>query len=346
MDIGKFLEEVAHVPGVPGYEAAVGARIAEWFRPVADEIFTDALENLYARVGEKGPKVLVCAHQDEIGLVVTKIEDDGCLRVFKNGGVDPRILPGMEVAVQARSGPIYGVVGAKPPHLLTEKEREKAISIQDVYIDTGYPVEQVRNLVCVGDMAVLLANPQTLAGNCMAGKTMDNRASVASMLVAAEWMKSRGTPAEAYFVATSQEEIGSKGAAAAAYRLQPDLAIVVDVTHAECPGAGKWEVFPLDRVAVVHGPNIHPKLEKLALDVAQENGVATSREITSGVTWTDAENTQISRGGVPTLLLSIPVRYMHTTVELLKLDVVRETGRLIALLIERLACEWEGFRWY
>ena len=90
-------------------------------------------------------------------MVVTKIEDDGCLRVFKNGGVDPRILPGMEVAVQARSGPIYGVVGAKPPHLLTEKEREKAISIQDVYIDTGYPVEQVRNLVRVGDMAVLLS---------------------------------------------------------------------------------------------------------------------------------------------------------------------------------------------
>ncbi|NLF29091.1 MAG: M42 family metallopeptidase [Clostridiales bacterium] len=346
MDIGKFLEEVSALPGVPGHEAAVGARIAEWFRPLADEIFTDALENLYARVGQTGPRVLVCAHQDEIGLIVTKIEDDGCLRVFKNGGVDPRILPGMEVSVQARGGPIYGVVGAKPPHLLTEKEREKAISIDDCYIDAGYPAEQVRNLVRVGDMAVLLASPRMLAGDCMAGKTMDNRASVASMLAAAELMKSRNTPAETYFVATSQEEIGSKGAAAAAYRLEPDLAIVVDVTHAEGPGTGKWEAFPLDKLAIVHGPNIHPKLEELAHDVAKENGIPVSKEIASGVTWTDAESTQISRGGVPTLLLSIPLKYMHTTVELLKLDVVRETGRLIALLIERLAREWEGFRWY
>ena len=115
--IAQFIAEVTALPGVPGYEAGVNGRIAERFRPLADDVFKDDLENLYARVGAEGqgPRVIVCAHQDEIGLVVSKIEDDGCLRIFKNGGVDPRILPGMEVSVQTASGPLYGVIGAKPP---------------------------------------------------------------------------------------------------------------------------------------------------------------------------------------------------------------------------------------
>lgn len=368
MDIEKFIAEVSVLPGVPGYEEGVNGCIAEWFRPFANEMFTDVLENLYARVGGAsetkvskapigiaqagvenrgaGPRIIVCAHQDEIGLVISKIEDDGSLRIFKNGGVDPRILPGMEVSVQTKKGPVYGVIGAKPPHLSTEKERNKALRLEDLYVDTGYPVETVRTLVRVGDMAVMLASPVMLAGGCMAGKTMDDRASIAAMLVAAELLSRVQTTAEAYFVSTTQEEIGAKGAGAATWRLKPDLAIVIDVTHGEGPGTGKWEAYPLDKLTIGHGPNIHPKLEKLASDVAKKNGIATMREICTGITGTDAENTQVARGGVPTLLLSIPLKYMHTSVELIKLDTVFQTGRLIALTIEEIAREWEGFQWY
>lgn len=347
-NIARFIAEVTALPGVPGYEAGVNGRIAEWFRPLADEVFTDDLENLYARVGAhgSGPRVIVCAHQDEIGLVVSKIEDDGSLRIFKNGGVDPRILPGMEVSVQTASGPLYGVIGAKPPQLLTEKDREKALKLEDLYVDVGYAPEDVRSRVRVGDMVVMLAPSLRLANGCMAGKTMDDRASVAAMLVAAELLSQRGVPAETYFVSTTQEEIGSVGAKSATFRLKPDLAIVIDVTHGEGPGTGKWEAYPVNKVTIAHGPNIQPKLETIAVETAKENGVDAVMEVCTGVTATDACETQTAAGGVPSLLLSIPLKYMHTSVELLKLDTVRETGRLIALVIEKIAREWEGFSWF
>ena len=346
--IAQFIAEVTALPGVPGYEAGVNGRIAEWFRPLTDDVFKDDLENLYARVGAegRGPRVIVCAHQDEIGLVVSKIEDDGCLRIFKNGGVDPRILPGMEVSVQTASGPLYGVIGAKPPQLLTEKDREKALKLEDLYVDVGYQAEEVRARVRVGDMVVMLAPSLRLANGCMAGKTMDDRASVAAMLVAAELLSQRSVPAETYFVSTTQEEIGSVGAKSAAFRLKPDLAVVIDVTHGEGPGTGKWEAYPVNKVTIAHGPNIQPKLEKIAVEAAKENGVDTVMEVCTGVTATDACETQTAAGGVPSLLLSIPLKYMHTSVELLKLDTVRETGRLIALVIEKIAREWEGFSWF
>ena len=347
-NIARFIAEVTALPGVPGYEAGVNGGIAEWFRPLADDVFKDDLENLYARVGAegRGPRVIVCAHQDEIGLVVSKIEEDGCLRIFKNGGVDPRILPGMEVSVQTASGPLYGVIGAKPPQLLTEKDREKALKLEDLYVDVGYAPEDVRARVRVGDMVVMLAPSLRLANGCMAGKTMDDRASVAAMLVAAELLSQRSVPAETYFVSTTQEEIGSVGAKSAAFRLKPDLAIVIDVTHGEGPGTGKWEAYPVNKVTIAHGPNIQPKLEKIAVEAAKENGVDTVMEVCTGVTATDACETQTAAGGVPSLLLSIPLKYMHTSVELLKLDTVRETGRLIALVIEKIAREWEGFSWF
>ena len=346
--IAQFIAEVTALPGVPGYEAGVNGRIAEWFRPLTDDVFKDDLENLYARVGAegRGPRVIVCAHQDEIGLVVSKIEGDGCLRIFKNGGVDPRILPGMEVSVQTASGPLYGVIGAKPPQLLTSEDREKALKLEDLYVDVGYQAEEVRARVRVGDMVVMLAPSLRLANGCMAGKTMDDRASVAAMLVAAELLSQRSVPAETYFVSTTQEEIGSVGAKSAAFRLKPDLAVVIDVTHGEGPGTGKWEAYPVNKVTVAHGPNIQPKLEKIAVEAAKENGVDTVMEVCTGVTATDACETQTAAGGVPSLLLSIPLKYMHTSVELLKLDTVRETGRLIALVIEKIAREWEGFSWF
>ena len=230
--------------------------------------------------------------------------------------------------------------------MLTSEDREKALKLEDLYVDVGYQAGEVRARVRVGDMVVMLAPSLRLANGCMAGKTMDDRASVAAMLVAAELLSQRSVPAETYFVSTTQEEIGSVGAKSAAFRLKPDLAIVIDVTHGEGPGTGKWEAYPVNKVTVAHGPNIQPKLEKIAVEAAKENGVDTVMEVCTGVTATDACETQTAAGGVPSLLLSIPLKYMHTSVELLKLDTVRETGRLIALVIEKIAREWEGFSWF
>jgi len=346
MDLEKFLKEVTRLPGVPGYEGGVNGYIAETFRPLVDEVTTDALENVIARMGDKGIKVMISAHQDEIGLMVTKIEDDGCIRFWRNGGVDPRILPGMEVEVQGPKGPVYGVIGAKPPHLLSAEDRNSAVKFDNLYIDIGYTAEQANELVRVGDPIVMLAPPVKLSGGCMACKTMDDRASVGSMLVAAELLNRMRTEAQVHFVSSSQEEVGCKGALTAAYSINPDFAIAIDVTHGEGPGTGKWEAFPLDKVVITCGPNIHPALQKIAEEVAQKNGVNYAVDVCGGHTGTDAWNIQIARGGIPTVLFSIPLRYMHTTVETLKLDTVREVGRLIALFIDEVQRRWEEIKWY
>ena len=143
------------------------------------------MQNVIARVGSEGSKVIICAHQDEIGLVVTNIDDDGAIRFYRNGGVDPRILPGLEVEIQTRDGALYGVVGAKAPHLLTREEAGKPVNYETLHIDVGLPADEVRQKVRVGDPIVMLAESQSLANGRMAGKTMDDRASVAAMLIAA-----------------------------------------------------------------------------------------------------------------------------------------------------------------
>ena len=194
MDLERFLREAARIPGVSGNEARIGAWLAAQFRPLADEVSIDRMQNVIARVGTQGPKVILCAHQDEIGLVVTNIDDDGAIRFYRNGGVDPRILPGLEVEIQARDGAIYGVVGAKAPHLLTREEAGKPASFDTMHIDIGLPADEARKKVRVGDPIVMLAESQTLANGRMAGKTMDDRASVAAMLIAVSVAGSMSTP--------------------------------------------------------------------------------------------------------------------------------------------------------
>ena len=157
MDLEKFLTEAAKIPGVSGNEAKIGAWLAEAFRPFADEVTVDRMQNVIAKMGTKGPKVLIAAHQDEIGLVVTNIDADGAVRFYRNGGVDPRILPGMEVSIQTQKGAVYGVVGAKAPHLLTAEEAQKALTFEDMYIDIGFSAEEAKQRVRVGDPIVMCA---------------------------------------------------------------------------------------------------------------------------------------------------------------------------------------------
>jgi len=346
LDIFEFMEKSSAILGTPGYETDISAHFAGLFKEYTDDVRIDALNSVIARVGETGPKVMISAHQDEIGMVVLAIEDDGCIRLHRNGGVDPRILPAHEVSIIAKDGPIYGVVGAKPPHLLSEADRNTAVKFEDLYVDIGYPADKVKELVRVGDPIVMLAKPVQLSGGHMACKTMDDRASVASMVIAMEMLKKFDTPAQAYFVASSQEEVGCKGAGTAAFAIDPDFAIAVDVTHAEGPGTGRWEAFPIEKMTIVSGPNLHPMLVKKAEEVADKWRIPYHREICSGVTGTDAAAIQIARGGIPTILLSVPLRYMHTTVETGKISVIEDVGKLMALFIDEIVREWEGLKWY
>ena len=346
LDLERFIREVTRRPGVSGYECGVNGYIAEQFKPFVDAVEIDAMQNVIARVGSEGPVVMISAHQDEIGMVVTKIEDNGSVRLHRNGGVDPRILPSLEVEIQGRKGPVYGVIGSRPPHVQTPDEQQKAIKFDEIFVDTGYPVEVVRELVRIGDPVVMLAEPQMLADGGMAGKTMDDRASVAAMLVAAEELKRMNVKAQVCFVASSQEEVGAYGAQTAAYTTDPDFAIAIDVTHGEGPGTGKFQAYPLDKIVIERGPFIHKNLGRKLENVAKKHRIPYELSVSGSWTGTDTDVIQVVRGGIPTTLLSIPLRYMHTTVETLKLDVIRDAGRLMAMMIVEMAEEWEGFQWF
>lgn len=345
MDLERYFREVTRIPGVSGHEAKVGEYIAQAFRPLTDSVEIDRMQNVIARVGNTGPKVMISAHMDEIGMLVLQIEDDGAIRLTRDGGVDPRILPGLEVEIQAKNGPIYGVIGAKAPQLLAPGEGAKAITFDDIYVDIGFAPEEVRSLVRVGDPVIMLAEPQMLADGCVAAKTMDDRASVGAMLVAAETLLKMKVDMQVYFVASTQEEVGAHGARAAAYGINPDWAIAIDVTHGEGPGTKPFQAHPLDRITIERGPFIHRALGRKLEAVAKANRIPFEIAPGGGRTATDADAIEIVHGGIPTTLLSIPLRYMHTTVETLKLDVVRDAGQLMAYMIAAMAEEWEGFEW-
>lgn len=346
MDLKTYLTEVSAVSGTPGFEQPVAKYIAGAFEPLVDEVTVDSFFNVVARKGRLGPRFIICAHEDEIGMVVRDIEEDGCLRITGNGGVDPRILPAMEVNVITKEGPLYGVVGAKAPHLLTAEERGKALQMGELYVDTGYKAEEVKQRVRIGDPVVMIGKMVELADGRMAGKTMDDRACVAAMIECAEQLNRMNAPAQVFMTATTKEEVGGYGASMSAYRLDPDVAIVVDVTHGEGPGTGRFEAFPLDKPTIAVGPNLHPMLTKKLRETAAKHHVEYTVEVASGVTGTDAADTQVVRAGVPSVLISVPLKYMHTAVETLSLDVIRETGRLMAHFIDDISREWEDLKWY
>ena len=339
-----FLREVTAIPGLSGNEQAVARYIAEAFRPYCDEVRTDALNSVIARIHGRGPRVMLCAHLDEIGLMVSRIEEDGAVRVTSVGGVDPRILPGMRVTVYGREK-LMGVIGAKAPHLLTEAERKKNYQENDLFIDLGMPGDRVREMVRVGDCVQLEGGFTPLLNGRFATKTADDRSCVAILLRTAELLQRMDTTADIYFVASCQEEVGGYGAMTAGFGLDPDFGVVLDVTHAKTPGAPELEAFSIDSPTIAKGPFLHPYLRQKLEDIAREQNVAFQEEIVPRYTWTDADDLETVRCGVPCVLLSLPVRYMHTSVETFDMRALNESARLLASYCAAINNTWRDELW-
>lgn len=333
MDLNSFLGELTQKDGVSGYEDNAADFIAEAFSPFVDETRTDNLGNLiFLKKGkcELGPRILFCAHMDEIGFMITKVEDKGFLRFTSLGGFDPRTLPGQEVRIYGKKI-VEGIIGFKPPHLDKEDEKNKGVEMNDLFIDTGFSGEVVEELIRPGSTAAMKRSFLTLLHNCRAGKAMDDRAGVAVLLQCAIELANLAHEAHVYFVATVQEEVGTRGAVVSAYGLSPDIGIAVDVCHGDFPGALEHEVSPLGKGPVITaGPNIHPHMAERLTAAAEEYGLPYQRDVSPGPTGTDARAIQVSMGGIPTGLLSVPLRYMHTSVELLDLQDIKIAGRLLA----------------
>ncbi len=352
MEIRRFLADICETHGISGYEHNVSALVRAALCRYADEVRQDKMGNVafYKRgEGEEGkrPRILLSAHMDEIGLMVTKIEEGGFLRFAPVGGIDPRTIVGQEVILFGREA-MPGVIGAKPPHLTSEEDREKGHEMETLYIDLALPEQKVRKLVAPGDLAMIKRESLALAGNTFAAKALDDRAGVAVMLCCLRGLEKMRHNADVFAVATVQEEVGVRGATVSAYGIVPDIGIAIDVTHGDMPGVPEHETSQLGKgPAICLGPNIHPKVGAELLRLAKEHRIPHQTEVSPGPTGTDARAIQVTRGGIPAALVSIPLRYMHTSVELADLEDIKQAGRLLAYFIATVDTAFvEGLKCY
>ncbi|MBP3656039.1 MAG: M42 family peptidase [Clostridia bacterium] len=342
MDIVQFLRGITAVPGTSGNETEVAHALKEAFLPYCDEAQVDAMGSMTAvqRGTGRGPKVMLCAHLDEVSLMTTSVEEDGSVR-FISLGVAAQILPAQEVWLLTAEGKRFGVIGAKPPHLTAADQRKKAYTTDELYIDTGLAPEEVRRLVPPGTPVQLNGPTQELMGGHIAGKTMDDRACAAIMLECAMEMQGRLHDADIYYVCASREEIDSLGAQTSAHRIGPDMAIVLDVTHGEMEGCAPGQTCPIDATPLAVGPNLHEKLTGLLREEAKRLRMKVIDEVCPGNTYTDAWVIQIACEGVPCALMSLPLKYMHTTVELCDMEVIHAQAHLLAQTLCRIRAGWE-----
>ena len=342
MEIFYFLKSITAVPGTSGNEGEVAKALKEAFAPFCDEAETDAMGSMVAvqRGTGKGPKVMLCAHLDEVSLMTMDVEDDGSVR-FLSIGVASQILPAQEVLVLTKEGPKLGVIGAKPPHLLSAKDRRKAYRTDELYIDLGMKPDEVKRLVPAGTPVQLTGETLMLEGNHAASKTMDDRACAATLLACAEEMKRREHDADIYYVCTASEETNCLGAITCANTIRPDMAFILDVTHGSMEGCAPGETCPLDVTPLAVGPNLHAGLTDFLKKHAEKLRIKTHTEVCSGNTYTDAWYVQVACEGIPCTLMSLPLKYMHTTVETCDLSVVSAQAHLLAETLSDIKAGWE-----
>jgi len=343
--IPPLLDELLRTPGPSGYEAPA----ADVWRKAASfaEISTDGLGSSVATVpssdaNDGAPLLAVVGHIDEIGLVVTHIDEKGFLYFAPIGGWDPQILVGQRVTVTGNEGPVPGVAGRKPIHLLEPEQRKKVVQLKEMHIDIGADDrEDAEKMVSVGDPVVIDCAPMPVAGGRLVSRSMDNRLGSYVALEATRRIH-ENAKAKVRFagVAAVQEEIGLFGSRTAAFTVRPDLAVAIDVTHAtDAPGIDEKEVgsHPFGSGPVIgRGSTLSPKVYELLRETAEKAGIDYSVGASGNSTHTDADSLQISRTGIPTGLVSIPLRYMHSPVEMVDLADVEATVELMVAFAESL----------
>ena len=342
--IPPLLDALLRVPAPSGYETPA----AEVWREAAGEfgeVTADVLgsSTVAVNVADDRPTVAVIGHIDEIGMFVSHIDDEGFLWFGPIGGWDPQNLVGQRVVVRGNEGEVPGVIGKKPIHLLEEDERKKPAQIKQMHIDIGAADrDQAERLVSVGDPAVLAAEPLPLPNGRLASRSLDNRlGSFVALEVARRISEEADAPAVGVVgAAVSQEEVGLHGSKATAFSLDPEVAIAVDVTHAtDAPGIDKRENgdHSLGSGAVIgRGTTLGPRVYELLREAAEAEGIPHTFEASGRGTHTDADSFQIARAGIPTGLVSIPLRYMHSTVETIQLSDVEDVIRVIVAFVKRL----------
>jgi endoglucanase len=338
-----FLKQLISVPGLSGYEAPVRDLIEEYWRPLTDEIHVSRLGSLHAlrrgQAPEPRPSLLVATHMDAIGMMVSGILD-GFLRVTWVGGVDARVLPGQLVTVHGRED-LPGVVVQPAAHLLPPDIRDKPVPMEFLLVDVGLLPGQVARQVRVGDEISFAQAPMEMGESLLAGHSLDNRASVAALSHCLQILQGRQLNWDLWAAATVQEEETLGGAATSAFQLRPSLAVAVDVTFAAGPGSPGHLTYPLGKgLTLGWGPNVHPGLHKSFAEIAERLEIPYKLEPMPRHSGTDAMALQVAAEGIPTMVVSIPLRYMHTPVEMISMKDITRAGRLLAEFTAQLDVEF------
>lgn len=331
----KLLFSLCRAAGTPGAEDDIVQVIQEGLRPYGEPV-VDAMGNVKMQLGPPDAKhsILIDAHLDQIGMIVTGIDENGFLKIAPCGGVDRRVLPGSQMIVHA-TPKLSGIVCCLPPHLI-EGGEEKVQPVEEMAVDVGLSREEAEKIVSLGDRVTFLGEPRALLGNRVTAAGLDDRAGCAVLIRVAELLQTERLSTRVTFLFSSREETGEQGAQTAAYVEAPDQAIVVDVSFAQQPGvkaekSGKLSAGPMLGIA----PVLDVKMGKMLVEIAKEKEIPLQYEVMGGTAGTNADSIGISRGGVRCAMLSIPERNMHTPVEIVDLEDLENTARLIAEYVRR-----------
>lgn len=344
----EFLERLLNAEGPSGFESRPAAVWREEAEGFAASVRGDVNGNVVAAVNPEGrPRVMMAGHLDEIGLQITHIDEEGYLYVDEVGGWDPQVLVGQRVRILGRKGTVPGVLGKKAIHLMKPEEREKASKTKDLWVDVGAGSrDEVAELgIRVGDPMVVDVGLLRLAGDRVASRAMDNRVGAYVVLEALRLLAEDSGEAAVFAVATSQEEIGYNGGGArpVAYALEPDVALVVDLTFAtDVPDVPKKELgeHKLGGGPVLtRGSAAHPVVFDRLVEAAEGDGIPFTIQAAPKFTRTDADAIYLVRAGVPTGLVSVPNRYMHSPNEVVSMADLDRTARLLAGFVRRLTAE-------
>lgn len=349
LELIPFLKQMLSLPGLSGNEAPIREVIADAWRPFVDEFSTSPLGSLHGlrrgQAAEPRPRILLAAHMDAIGLMVTGIAD-GFLRFTEIGGIDPRILPGQAVIVHGQKD-LPAIVVQPADRLVKPEHGGSPLPMSDLLIDTGLLPDEVKSLIKVGDLVSFAIQPTELSENILYGHSQDNRASVAVITACLLELQHIRHDWDVWAVASTQEEETLGGGYTSPFAIRPTVAVAIDVTFAKGPGANDWRAFGMGKGPTLgFGPNIHPALHNRFKSVAEKLDIPHQVEIMPRHSGTDAFAMQVVAEGIPSMVIGIPLRYMHTPVEMVSVKDIERAGHLLAQVIAGLAAEdVNSIRW-
>ncbi len=340
-----FLKKLMDTPSPSGFEQPIQRLVREELKKFADEVKTDVHGNVIGAKNPDGyPRIMLASHCDEIGFMVKYIDKNGFIYFSAIGGIDPHIVPGQRVKVYAKQGPILGVVGKKPIHVMKKEEREKVVEFSHQWIDIGVSSKkEAEKIVEIGDPIVFAPGLEKMQGNLVASRSFDDKMGVFIICEVLKALSEQTIEASVFATSTVQEEIGLRGAQTAAYSIDPQIGIAIDVDIAtDFPEINKKREgdIRIDKgVVIFRGPNINPKVGEMLIQTAKEEKIPYQLAGASRATPTDANVIQLSRAGVATALVSVPTRYIHTPVEVLSLSDIESTVRLLVCFVTRVKKE-------